>query len=257
MGGEYKDINICGTDKQVYDTFYAPFIGPNFVGGGADKPYFYVDYSQKIRFISLYQYNTDFELDPNDSSKLKDIRGRLAYRQDEINWLCETLDSTPEDYAVFILTHQPESFGSKVNDWQSRRLANGNYLQFLTDIVNAYKNKTAIQTSLVQNVGVIGTITVDYDFTNAKGYFAAFLNGHMHDDFVGKEYHHDLNIINKCCDNMMYQSGSSIGHIINSYSENAINVVSVNTINRTITVFRVGAKYSADGDYRNVITLSY
>ena len=44
VGGEYKDINICGTDKQIYDTFYAPFMRPNFVVGGTDKSYFYVDY---------------------------------------------------------------------------------------------------------------------------------------------------------------------------------------------------------------------
>ena len=257
VGGEYKDINICGTDKQIYDTFYAPFMRPNFVVGGTDKSYFYVDYPQKVRFISLYQYNSDFELDPTDNTKLKNIRGRVAYRQDEIDWLCSTLNSTPSDYAVFILTHEPDSLGNKTDSWQSRRLANKQYYNLISSIVTAYKNRTTVNVSITQTDGVVGTITANYDFSSANGNFAAFLNGHTHDDFVGKDYSNNLNVLNKCCDNMMYQSGSSIFHIINSYSENTINVVTVNTTTRKITVFRIGAKYSADGDFRNVITLDY
>lgn len=257
VGGEYKGINTSGTDKQVYDTFYAPFMKSNFISGGTDKSYFYVDYDKKVRFISLYQFNTDFELDSNDSSKLKYIRGRIAYRQDEINWLCETLNNTPEGYAVFILTHSPQSLGNKVDSWQSRRLANSTWEHILTDIVNAYVNRTTVNVSVQQDTGVVGTITANYDFSSAQGYFAAFLNGHTHDDFVGKDVGNTLNVINKCCDNIMYQAGCSINHIVNTESENLINVVSINTQNRTITVFRVGGKYSADGDYRNVITLSY
>lgn len=257
VGGEYMVINTSGTDKQVYDTFYAPFMKSNFISGGADKSYFYVDYDKKVRFISLYQYNTDFELNPNDSSKLKYIRGRIAYRQDEINWLCETLNNTPEGYAVFILTHSPESLGNKVDSWQSRRLANSTWGHILTDIVNAYVNRATVNVSIQQDEGVVGTITANYDFSSAQGYFAAFLNGHTHDDFVGKDVGNTLNVINKCCDNIRYQEGCSINHIVNTESENLINVVSINTQNRTITVFRVGGKYTADGDYRNVITLSY
>lgn len=104
---------------------------------------------------------------------------------------------------------------------------------------------------------VVNTITSNYDFSSAQGYFVAFLNGHKHDDFVGKDGGNFLNVINKCCDNIQYQSNCSIRHIPKTESENLINVVSINTQNRTITVFIVGGKYTADGDYRNVITLSY
>lgn len=257
VGGEYKDVATSGTDKQIYDTFYSPLMKNNFVSGGTDKSYFYVDYSQGVRIISLYQYNSDFELDPNDDTKLKDIRGRIAYRQDEIDWLCGVLNSTPEGYAVLLLTHQPESLGSKTNSWQSRIFVNSNWSDFLSNIVNAYVNRQVVNASIEQTVGVVGTITANYDFSNAKGYFAGFVNGHTHDDFIGKEYHYDLNVLNKCCDNKLYQSGCSINHIDNTPSENTINVVSINTQNRTITVFRIGGKYTADGDYRDVITLSY
>lgn len=98
---------------------------------------------------------------------------------------------------------------------------------------------------------VVDTITANYDFSSTQGYFAAFLNIHKYDNFVGKDRGNFLKVINKCCDNIIYQSGCSIYHIPNSESENLINVVSIDTQNRTITVFRVG------GDYRNVITLSY
>jgi hypothetical protein len=229
----------------------------NFISGGTDKSYFYVDYDKKVRFISLYQYNTDFELDPNDSSKLKYVRGRIAYRQAEIDWLCSTLNSTPSGYAVFLMTHSPESLGNKVDSWQSRKLANNTWGHILTDIVSAYVNRTTVNVSIQQEVGVVGTITANYDFSSAQGYFAAFLNGHTHDDFVGKDVGNTLNVINKCCDNISYQTGCSIKHIANTESENLINVVSINTADRTIAVFRVGGKYSADGDFRNVTTLTY
>lgn len=259
VGGSYKDVNTSGTDEQVYTNFYAPLMKNNFVAP-ENKPYFYVDYAQGIRFISLYQYNTDFALDPSDNTKLKDVRGLVAWRQEEITWLCNTLNSTPEGYAVFILTHQPEAFGPKIDSWQSRKIANSNVSEtppILVNIVNAFINRTTINATYEQTVGVSGTITVEYDFSNSVGLFAAFLNGHMHDDFVGKLSYFDLNQLNKNCDNIGYQSGSSIGHVYHTYNENTINVVSVNTSTKTITVFRIGAKYSADGDYRDVKILSY
>ena len=261
VGGESRMLSQCGNDTDVYNKFYAPFVKSNFVLGGVNKPYYYVDYpSHKIRFISLYQYNSDYTIDPNDSTKLKDIRGRVAYRQDEIDWLCSTLNDTPNGYVVFVMTHEPESFSNeKTNSFQAiTRLGyETSCVKILTDLLVAFKERTAINKSYSQTVGVETTITVNADFSSATAYIGAMLNGHLHDDYVGLDGTGKINVINKSCDNLLYQSGNSIRKVANTYNENTINVVSVDTQSRVISVFRIGAKYSINGDYRNVTYLKY
>lgn len=260
VGGESRLLSHCGSDTDVYNKFYAPFIKDNFVMGGVNKPYYYVDYpSHKIRFISLYQYNSDYTIDPNDSTKLKDIRGREAYRQDEIDWLCSTLNDTPDGYVVFVMAHAPESFSNvKTNSFQAiTRLGYEINDKILNDLLVAFKERTTINKSYNQTVGVETTITVNADFSSATAYIGAMLNGHLHDDYVGLDGTGKINVINKSCDNILYQTGNSIRKVANTYNENTINVVSVDTQSRVISVFRIGAKYSINGDYRNVTYLKY
>lgn len=260
VGGESRMLSQCGSDIDVYNKFYAPFVKSNFVLGGVNKPYYYVDYpSHKIRFISLYQYNSDYTIDPNDSTKLKDIRGREAYRQDEIDWLCSTLNDTPDGYVVFVMAHAPESFSNvKTNSFQAiTRLGYEINDKILNDLLVAFKERTTINKSYNQTVGVETTITVNADFSSATAYIGAMLNGHLHDDYVGLDGTGKINVINKSCDNMLYQTGNSIRKVANTYNENTINVVSVDTQSRVISVFRIGAKYSINGDYRNVTYLKY
>lgn len=273
--GNTDAIADSGTDAQVYSRYYAPHLKDNFKYNSANsletyntanpsehpKMNYYVDYdASKIRIISLYQYCTDMAVNSTDPSKLAYMRCIPAFRQTDIDWLLDTLASVPVEYTVLVVTHEPENFGNKTNDWQSINLANSKVWQtegILTQIFTAYKNKTVVNTTRTQTKGVVTTITANYDFSSANGDFGAWILGHTHDDFVGKSSNGELNIISKTCDNLLAQTDSSILKVAETPNENALNVISVDTEHKTICVKRIGAKMSRNGDWRNVTSITY
>ena len=274
VGNSYL-VAESGTDAQVYNRYYTPHLLTNFMydanttlaayntANPSSNPMmnYYVDYSEyKLRIISMYQYNTNMEVDPADATKLKYFRGNKAYKQSDVDWLISTLNTTPDEYTVLFVTHEPENFGSKTNDWQSINMADSKVWRSegaLTKILTAYKKKVSINETYAQTSNIVTTLNLNADFTNANGEFGAWVCGHTHDDFVGKTANGELNLICKTCDNLLAQTDSSIKKTAGTPNENAINVISIDTEHKTITVKRIGAKFSRNGDWRNVISIMY
>lgn len=275
--GNGKDVAKSGTDSQVYNRYYVNHLKNNFMydanttlkqyntSNPSNNPMmnYYVDYSTyKLRIISMYQYNTNFETNASDSTQLRYTRANKAYKQSDINWLINTLSNTPEGYTVLFMTHEPENFGGKTNDWHALMLSSELTSQWktegiLTKILTAYRKKTTISETITQSYGVVTTLNINADFSTSGGDFGAWIVGHTHDDYVGKTLNGELNIICKTCDNLHAQLSSSILRVEGTPNENTINIMSVDTEHRTITIKRIGAKFSRNGDWRNVTCLTY
>jgi predicted MPP superfamily phosphohydrolase len=275
--GNDKVVANAGTDAQVYARYYAPHLKGNFMydqnttlaqynqSNPSANPMmnYYVDYPDNlIRVISMYQYNTDFAKDSSDPTKLVNARCNKSYKQSDINWLINTLKNTPNGYTVLFITHEPEAFGDKNNDWQSLMLSSNTTSPWkkegvLTQILTAYKKREVVECTVNQYNGIDAKYNFTADFTNAAGIFGAWILGHTHDDYVGKSINGEINIITKTCDNLHAQLSSSILRTEGTPNENTINIMSVDTEHRTITIKRIGAKFSRNGDWRNVTCLTY
>ena len=277
--GNDKIVANAGTDVQVYNKYYLPHLKENFMyaenttlsqyntNNISENPMmnYYVDYSDHlIRVISMYQYNTDFAIDSEDSTKLVKTRCNKSYKQSDIDWLVNTLSNTPEGYTVLFITHEPEAFGGKTNDWHSLMLASESIGKWktegiLTEILTAYKKKETLSKTFSQPSGIVTELSVNANFGEAHGVFGAWVMGHAHDDYVGKSINGEINVICKTCDGLApsTQKSASILKTEGTPNENAINIMSVDTEHRTITIKRIGAKFSRNGDWRNVTCLTY
>lgn len=274
--GNGNEVAKSGTDAKVYARYYEPHLKNHFMydanttllkynaSNPSDNPMmnYYADYPEYlIRVISMYQYNTDFEISSTDETKLARTRCNRVYKQSDVDWLINTLNNTPEGYTVLFMTHEPEAFGNKTNDWQALMLARdaGSWKTegILTKILTAYKKKEMLSETFTQPSGFAPAVNVNADFRSATGIFGAWVMGHTHDDYVGKSINGEINVICKTCDNLHAQLSSSILRVKGTPNENTINIMSVDTEHRTITIKRIGAKFSRNGDWRNVTSLAY
>lgn len=272
--GNSKTKSICGTDAQVYTKFISPYIddwdlateneGTPHPSG---KCYYFKDFAdEKIRLIVLYEYESDFELDPNDSSKLKYQRGYRAFRQAQIDWLIDSLMKTPDDYGVMIAKHQQENQrGYSENPFNSV-LTYGGGDQFtyvdkdiIAEIVDAFINKTSLTKDYAQTGEVVTTLSVDVDFSNKESTeFICYLSGHNHCDGISflKDFSNQLEL-NIGCDNTHYTHSSDMLQQKDTLSEDLINVYSIDRNNKCICVVRIGADMSCMAQHRVCERISY
>lgn len=272
--GNSKTISICGTDTQVYDKFIKPYIDnwnlttenegtPHPI----DKCYYFKDFTdEKIRLIVLYEYESDFELDPNDSSKLKYQRGYRAFRQAQIDWLIESLMTTPDDYGVIIAKHQQENQRGITKNSFNPELTYGGGDQFtyvdkniIAEIIDAFINKSVLVKDYSQTGEVVTTLNVNADFSVKNNTeFICYVSGHNHCDGISflKDFPNQLEL-NIGCDNTHYTHGSDMLQVPDSLSEDLINVYSIDRNHKCICVVRIGANMSCMAQQRIAEKINY
>ena len=178
------------TDKEAYAQNILPI--RDVLQASAEHPYYYRDFSyddETVRAISLYPFN-------EEAGK----RNRGYYTEEQLQWLCETLASTPEKGHILILRHfahhKPVLIDDEKNmfyDLPNSSAEEGVDLWLnmgsdpVTDIVDAFNNRSSI---FAQYTGAlkdrIETVTVKYDFSDRpNSEFVAYLTGHIHVDAVG------------------------------------------------------------------------
>lgn len=183
----------CLSHAEVFSTFIEPM---KTVWGlpSLTTNYYYKDFANNTRLISLYQYNIPLVDDPADSDRYKYSRSVVWYGQDQLDWLIATLNSTPAGYNVIILMHQSDA--NVVDDGSAfftaetiggNRIIDGTPI---VDIVNAYINKTTLSETYtcvdtVKYPAELFSMTASADFTGALGSFANYYMGDSHIDYVG------------------------------------------------------------------------
>lgn len=234
-----------GTDAALQAKFFTPIEAKNgAISEG--KGYYYRDFAaKKTRIIGINQFQ--------QGGAERDHR---YLKPDQINWLINTLKSTPAGYAVVLLSHVPEhTFAPAPNYakfWQDKMFFNDPFTNItgspIADIIDAFIGKTTINKSYTQN-GELSTLTVNGDFsTVANGVeFIAHVNGHLHGDFVGyldNTVHKQL-VLNITCGNAFvspWRDGlGDLPRMAGTLVEDAFNIYGIDRVLGMVKIVRIGS----------------
>ena len=241
----------CWTHQQVFDNLISPMKStwglPNL-----STNYWFKDFTdEKVRLISLYQYNIPLVDDPEDSDYYKYKREVVWYGQEQINWFVNALKDVPEDYTVIIIKHQPDMSCRKTGSRFGDRNIGGNNLIIdgtpIEDIVNAYMNKTSISQEYVcvdtETYPVTDfKLSVDNDFSSAEGSFGFYVMGDTHIDCVSKtkDYPQRTMVITSSST----PQDTSVAWQMNYENALLLNILGVNSSSRNISLVRIGQQSS-------------
>lgn len=269
--GLNTEAATSGTDEQVFASNIEPYLSEwelTTSNGGTPhidgKSYYFKDFlEEKIRLIVIYEYETDFELDTNDTTRLKYHRAFRAFRQSQIDWIIDSLLTTPSGWGVMIAKHQMEYADNNDNPFNSYFLR-GDIVQstyvgnILPDIIQAFMDKSKINKSYQQTGGVVTTLNAEADFSNSGAEFICYLSGHTHLDSIHylRDYPKQLELTIGC-DNTNYTHGSDMAQIAGTKTEDVINVCSVDRNRGYIYVVRIGADMSYTCQRRDILAIKY
>lgn len=271
-GQWHVDLQSVTTDKQCYDKVIAPYVSSWDVIQPADaatngKSYYYKDFTdQKVRLIVINEFETDYEIDPNDATKLKYSREFRAMRQAQVTWLINTLTNTPSDYGVIFAMHQPLGLlGAEDNPFVSFDLVDNSRVlnvysadtEWLAKIIDAYARKTSLSLTVSQTGAVVTTLDCSCDFSSVESEFICVICGHTHQDYVGhlKNYP-NIPILCVGADNLQYTSTFQ-PRAEGTPSEDLFNVVNIDRNRKTIKIVRIGSDASVTGQVRDQMIMSY
>lgn len=201
---------------------------------GADGTYYYVDTPQRFRFIMLNSQWAEYS-ENEDGTVVYNTQKHGGYGQAQLDWLANTALNMPDGYAAVIVTHIPpfniSSEYTYVNQVRDIAVFQG--------IVNAYCNKTAYSGSYNGTLGW-DNVNVSVNFENANGKLMAVLSGHAH-----QSSENTTTLACPCltmttaCSTAYNESG--ITRTVNTATETAIDIVSIDTENDVIYCTRLGA----------------
>ena len=266
--GNSKNPAISGSSQEAYEKFIAP---TNALSGieGRDTPYFVKYFDEyKIAVIGLDLYG-----DPSD--KLEDgnyaiHRGFHTLPQREVDWLCKTLAEIPEGYHLLVAMHSFPYDADVVEGAWSQRGAKIYYPvespygddNLISDVIDAWVRGDKLKASYAPlDTRYLPTLTVDCDFTSrGEGIFASYIVGHHHKDIQGKckKYPYQNVIVFPATANDGWQSYcSDLPREKGTKSEDAITVISVDTINKRLKLVRVGSDITMDMVERKYNIIDY
>jgi len=275
QNGNPTSLDKVSTDKQCYDRFIAPYVSDWGVTQPTDaatngNSYYYKDFStEKVRLIVLNEFETEYEIDPNDPTKLLYSREYRAMRQAQVTWLINTLTNTPSDYGVIVALHQPLGLlKSEDNAFVSFPCVDNNAYfnvyssdkEWLAKIIEAYRSKSTLTLSVTQTGAVVqndATLDCDCDFTAVTSELICVMCGHTHMDYIGhlKNYP-NIPILCVGADNLLYTSGFQ-PRAEGTPSEDLFNVVNIDRNRKTIKIIRIGSDASVVGQVRDQMIMSY
>ena len=266
--GNSKDPAISGSSQEAYEKFIEP---TNSLSGieGRDAPWFVKCFDEyKIAVIGLDLYG-----DPSDKTEDGNYaihRGFHTIPQREVDWLCKTLSEIPTGYHLLVAMHSFPYDADVVEGAWSQKDAKIYYPgespygddNMLSDIIDAWVRGDKLKASYAPlDTAHLPTLTVDCDFTaRGEGIFASYIVGHHHKDIQGKckKYPYQNVIVfpatandgwqNYCCD-LPREKGTK--------SEDAITVMSVDTINKRLKLVRVGSNITMDMTERKYNVINY
>lgn len=254
----------CMTHEEVFQYFIEPM---KEVWGLPDLTtnYYYKDFDG-MRLISLYQYNIPLYEDPNDSTMYKYLRCSVWLGQEQLDWLINTLNSTPSGSKVIILMHQSETYivdSGDNNNFFTMQVGGGNNIiqgTPVTDIVQAFIDRTTInKTYTCADTEKYSesdfTVVVNGDFTSAQGEFANYITGDSHVDSVG--------FIKDTKQRAMGLTSSSSSYdciVKPKWGNEARRIVSLLGYcydNDCVKLGRIGQQYAVNGQHRILDKIEY
>lgn len=191
--------------------------------------YFYKDYPDvKIRLIGLNSLDDDDQLDADGNYAKKDINYH-SFRQPQLNWLANTALKVPSDYQVILFFHTPldGAFSTK------NGMVNSGHLQ---SIIQAFIGGTSISINDVESKEPINGLNIDFT-QQGPGVVIGIFNGHYHNDNYDNSLIPGVSMIEE---NASFNNGKVATRIRDTDSEDAWDLVSVNTKTRSVNMYRFG-----------------
>lgn len=212
----------------------------------------------------------------------KSGRSARVIREEQAEWLVNTLKSTPDEYGVIIATHNPAMLNS-TNQISSNFAVNTAYkgvtqgqyameTDLISEIVNAFTKKTQLSLKVVMKsanwykadasyMNVLGDIGEKYayqieaDFSNIQNcYFACYVGGHSHKDLVFKHdtYESQYGINPVCASTGSENRGQAdiVNTNVDSLNYDALTCISVSK--GRIALSRLGNQLSVNGKHRDI-----
>lgn len=241
----WNDSRITQSDSYSY-----MFRGLKAEFGETNTYYYQDDTAEKIRFIALD--NTDISYDSESTwEKL------LAFRKNQLEWLCDTLKTTPNGYSIVILLHSMLAPSNVTIENPSKVVQTraSNYIA-VCEILKAYKNRISDFShtldgsfSLYNSDDYSGNISCD--FSSCTGNIVGVFSGHEHVDCIEEILGADGNgigIYNTCTQNSStpfpdsvisssYQASMEMGTI----TEYIYDFVIVDKTTHAVKMIRLGA----------------
>lgn len=271
-GGSMIDYEV--SDATVYNYVFKDLAEYfEYLSAGSTvstAPYYFKDLTtKKLRIISMYQYMNGTQ---DAGQGLSSLRWDIHYTQEEMDWFCGTLLSTPAEYGVLLLIHTTElsQNGGMIQDnnlfftdynFASTRssVTNG---QPLSEIIDAFIARTSLVKTYTQK-GTPSSFSVDADFSSIASSvnFIAQVNGHFHRDAVGlvagtTERQVSLGI---ACTAGTYRQSKGCDTVRNlkNNTGNSFNVYVINQTTGKIDVFKIGAHRTVDNRNRVHMEIEY
>jgi hypothetical protein len=163
---------------------------------GVVKNYYYKDITKNgktLRLIGLYQFEWNSPTDEQGHPIYGDSNGKdvAFYTQEQIDWLVETLQNTPSEYGVIILSHialgqwrylnTPFNSDTLIDYDDGGIMARLSNKFFFHDIIDAFARGTicSVQSDQYTPDGLNTPLSVNVTFNHA-GNFIANVCGHYH-----------------------------------------------------------------------------
>ena len=257
--GNHDVANGATGDADLWTKYGDLFQYADLASGEAvsGKCYYHKDFATyKIRLIVLMQYDYVFD-------------GGLCFGQTQIDWLIQTLLSTPSDYGVIICEHtNPSRYMTYDMDvaYTSDTWRTSNYAPTymsgdpIPDIINAWINGTTLSKTYAYTFSnPPADLSVSADFSNRGiGEFITYLGGHWHMDVLG----HPTGFNNQP-DYHVPAAGLSaatqgdIPRRSGTLSEDSFCAVAVDREKKTVKIFHVGAHRTKDAVDRQYFKYTY
>ena len=263
-----QGINAHSYQETIYDAYFKD--NPSTPNG---ETYYYRDISaQKLRIISVNQ----------QEGATTTSSGGTCYSQKQVDWLVETLKSTPAGFGVVLMYHSPEtSIAKSKNPDYSEFFQVGNRYDsptnsysgysgtFLIDLIDAFMMRKSFTWNYSEKNGA-SPITLNADFTNvAEGVeFIAHVTGHVHSDsitYLPGSICKQL-LLGVTCTTAMYGADggyygladySDLNREANNANQDAFNAYIIDRESKTVRVLRIGARNTVHGDIRDDMTIPY
>ena len=196
-----------------------------------DGRYFYIDnIPQKTRFLCLYTNWWEKSILSGDTVSFR-YQDSFGFGQQQMDFIVNALSTAMDDWNIVILEHAPVAgYG-----WRELSLYRG--------VINAYKHRTTFTDTYTSDLSW-QNVSVNCDFTNAKGNLVAMFTGHTHQDLIYPEGNAstavDIPVITiTCAANSPYGTNPPT-RTLGTSSETALDIVSIDTENLKIYMTRIG-----------------
>ena len=220
-----KDVVTFETSKEVENSerYYRDFLH-----------YYYDDTKNGIRYIILDTGTThDLNLDGGTP-------GRVRFQYE---WLKNVLLNTPNGYHVITFGHEWFKSNGEIPELSE-------YSIEVAKILKASENKTTVSGTIAR-VDADGNKTYtpyNFDFSSANDIkIIGLFCGHNHRDYMVKS--NDVNIVMITCDAYKNTNNYSSPMSINTITEQAIDVISIDKNNKKCYLTRIGAGEDREFNY--------